>query len=130
MIKTILERIFKNKVVLILLGVATLSLLAGLIYSYINAGKKANKITFQSTTPTLQQAQNTSGLQNTGISLFGSATNLKEVQSLPDEVKAESQTEKEKVLSKLPIYLKNFQTSVGIKTTINIFSVKTDQTHK
>ena len=48
------------------------------------------------------------------------------VNNLSTEIKQELVEEKKVLLPKLPIYIKNFKTSKGLTTTINIFSSRSD----
>jgi hypothetical protein len=126
MIKTFLQKVFRNK---FLIGIIFLSIITGLVYSYLNFRKHPTRIpliTKTAPTPTATlpfPTQYPTGQQSPGEKLFGPATKINELQALPNTAKTASQEEKAKILS---IYIKDFNTSSGIKTTINIFSIKGD----
>lgn len=118
-----LLKIIRSKLFIYAAAAAVTAIIAGMLYSHFSK-KNAGVSTTANPTPVQEVPVVADNSQST--SDFGEATDENKIVNVVGELKDSSSKEKSALSSKLPIYIRDFETSSGIKTTINVFSIEED----
>lgn len=122
---TIFVKLLNNKLYFYLISAAITALVFGMLFTRFSNKDRISRVQ-KISLPTPTQTTDTLDKQAQNTSVSGKATNENKIVDSLASMKESSSKEVVKILPKLPIYLRGYNTSSGIKTTINIFSVKGD----